>query len=53
MDVTRRQFFITASVTVMSMVTIGVCAESTTADDAPSAMRFGNLQVECASVATY
>ena len=28
---TRRQFFITASVTAMSMVTIGVCAESTTA----------------------
>jgi hypothetical protein len=31
MDVARRQFFITASVTAMSMVTIGVCAESTTA----------------------
>jgi peptide-methionine (R)-S-oxide reductase len=30
MDVTRRRFFITASVTAMSMVTIGACAAGTT-----------------------
>jgi peptide-methionine (R)-S-oxide reductase len=30
MDVTRRRFFITASMTAMSMVTIGAFAESTT-----------------------
>ena len=33
MDVTRRRFFITASVTAMSLVAIGACAASTTSAD--------------------
>ena len=52
MDVTRRRFFITASVTAMSMVTIGACAAGRTSASPDSGFAVTHTDAEWRNLLT-